>query len=116
MVDNFLKGKNTKHLLEIKKIAYNMKDALKNKDLELFADLMNQETNQRKKLHNFIVGRFTKNFIKKGFNNCASAVKVCGSGGGGSLLFFTEHRNKLKKAFGNKVIDFKFDFEGLKLS
>jgi galactokinase/mevalonate kinase-like predicted kinase len=46
--------------------------------------------------------------------NGAIAAKVCGSGGGGSILFFGD-KEKLKKKFGGKIIDFKFDFQGLRI-
>jgi len=45
--------------------------------------------------------------------NGAIAAKICGSGNGGSVLFFGD-KAKLKKKFGRRVIDFKFDFEGLR--
>ena len=91
-----------------------MKNALKKQDIYKFADLMNEETNETKKLHKYIVGKQSQDIIKKGMENDAISAKVCGSGGGGSILFFTDNKTKLKKAFKNKVIDFKFDFEGLR--
>ena len=55
-----------------------------------------------------------KDIIRKGFENGAIGAKICGSGGGGSVLFFTYDRKRLVNKFKDKVIDFKFDFEGLK--
>ena len=114
MIDDLKKGKNTKNLIRIKNIAKEMRDALKKKDLGKFAMLMNEETRERKKLHRGIVGARLQSFIDKGFKNGAIAAKVCGSGGGGSVLFFTDERLKLLKAFGSNVLNFKFDFGGLK--
>jgi len=114
MIDALEKGKNTKNLVRIKNIAKEMKDALKTGDLYKFANLMNEETVERKKLHRGIIGPHLQSFIDKGFKNGAIAAKVCGSGGGGSVLFFTDGRTKLLKAFGKNVINFKFDFGGLK--
>lgn len=114
MIDNLKKGKNTQNLLAIKKIAIKMKNALKKQDLYKFANLMNEETIERKKLSKGIVGPHLQSLINKGVRADAISAKVCGSGGGGSILFFTENKTKLKKAFKNNVIDFKFDFEGLK--
>lgn len=114
MIENLKKGKNTKNLVAIKNIAVKMKNALEKEDLSKFADLMNEETSERKKLHKNIIGKKLQNFIDRGFENDAIAVKVCGSGGGGSILFFTDERAKLIKIFGNKIISFKFDFDGLK--
>jgi D-glycero-alpha-D-manno-heptose-7-phosphate kinase len=114
MMDNLKKGKNTSNLVRIKNIAGEMRDALKKGDLYKFASLMNEETAERKKLHKGIVGPRLQSFIDKGMKNGAIAAKVCGSGGGGSVLFFTEDKKKLIKVFGKGVMDFKFDFGGLK--
>jgi len=113
MINNLKKGKNIKNLLKIKKIAYEMKSALLKKDLQKFAELMNKETKQRNLLHKIIVPTQIENIIKQGKENGAIAAKVCGSGGGGSILFFGD-KARLKKKFGKGVIDFKFDFEGLR--
>ena len=75
---------------------------------------MNQETKEREKFSKFTVPLFIRKLINAGKENGAIAAKICGSGGGGSILFFGD-KNKLKKKFGNKVIDFKFDFEGLRV-
>lgn len=112
-VENLLKGKNTKNLLRLKEIAKQMRDSLLKKDLDGFAYLMNQETEERKKLSKQTVSPQLQEIIDKGMENGAIAAKVCGSGGGGSILFFTKNRKRLVKAFGEKVIDFKFDFKGL---
>jgi len=114
MIEDLKKGKNTKNLIRIKHIAREMKNALKKEDLYKFAELMNEETREREKLHRGIVDSRLKNLIEKGVKNGAIASKVCGSGGGGSILFFTDERAKLIKTFGKKVINFKFDFGGLK--
>jgi len=114
MIDNLKKGKNTKNFVRIRDIAKEMRNALIKEDLNKFAKLMNEETMERKKLHKGIVGPRLQSFIDKGFRNGAIAAKVCGSGGGGSVLFFTDDRKKLIKAFGTNVLDFKFDFGGLR--
>lgn len=113
-IDNLLKGKNTKNLLEIKKTAYEMKNALVKGNLDKFADLMNVETEERKRLHKSIVPLRLEKFISLGKKNGAISAKVCGAGGGGSILFFADDRKKLIRKFKSKVIDFKFDFQGLK--
>jgi len=114
IMEDLRKGKNTKNLIRIRDIAKEMRNALKKEDLYKFAKLMNEETTERKKLHRGIIGSRLKSFIDKGMKNGAIASKICGSGGGGSILFFTDKKSKLTKAFGKNVINFKFDFEGLK--
>jgi len=113
-IDNLLKNKNIKNFLAVKKIAYEMKNALLKGDLNKFAGLMNSETNEREKFSKFTVPQFIRKLIKIGKNNGAVAAKICGSGGGGSILFFG-NKKKLKKKFGKKVIDFNFDFDGLRM-
>ena len=114
MMDNLRKGKNNQNLLRIKKIAIEMKNALLKEDLERFAELMNEETGERKKLHKSIVPESTQKIIAAGMESGAVAAKVCGSGGGGCILFFGD-KQKLRNKFKDKVIDFKFDFEGLRV-
>ncbi len=96
----------------LKKTALQMKKALEKEDLEWFADLMNHETDVRRSLHESIVPPKVDKIIKKAFKNGAIGAKICGSGGGGCVLFLGDRR-KLKKVFGKKVIDFKFDWDGL---
>jgi D-glycero-alpha-D-manno-heptose-7-phosphate kinase len=107
------KGKNVKNLLAIKRVAYDMKAALLKGDLDEFAELMNVETANRKMLASGIVGPRLKKLIHLGMDNGAIGAKVCGSGGGGSVLFFGDKR-RLKKKFGKSVIEFKVDFGGLR--
>jgi len=113
MIDNLKKGKNINNLMKIKNIAKEMKQALLDGDLEEFADLMNEETVERKRLHKSIIPNNVQKIINDGLSNGAIGAKVCGSGGGGSVLFFG-NKAKLRRKFGKKVIDFKFDFKGLR--
>jgi len=109
------KERNTTNIL--KKIVQNTKDmhqALIKKDLNTFADLLNQEWIYRKKLHPKITTTKIEKIIAFAKENGALAAKVCGAGGGGCILFYATNKNKLIKKFNNEVIKFKFDFEGLK--
>jgi D-glycero-alpha-D-manno-heptose-7-phosphate kinase len=114
MIDNIKKGMHVKNLIRIREIAKEMKTALLKKDLNKFSELLNEETENRIKLDKAVLPPGAKEIMKEGFSNGATAAKICGSGNGGSILFFGD-KNKLKRKFGNKVIDFKFDFEGLKI-
>jgi D-glycero-alpha-D-manno-heptose-7-phosphate kinase len=113
MMDNLSKGKNVKNLLRIKNIAKEMKNALIKKDLEKFAELMNKETEERKLLHKSILPPKIKKIMDTGMNNGAIGAKICGSGGGGTILFLGD-KKKLIKKFKRNVIGFKFDFKGLR--
>ncbi|MBU3912643.1 MAG: hypothetical protein KKB21_02690 [Nanoarchaeota archaeon] len=112
VIKDLKKGKNLSNLKRIKQIAIEMKSALEKEDLAKFAELLNEETNQREKLHPMIVPKSTKTIIQQGLKNGAVAAKVLGSGGGGSILFFGD-KARLKRYFGEKAITFKFDFSGL---
>ena len=112
MISELKKGKRVKNFLKIKQIAIEMKNALEKEDLARFSELLNEETEERSKLNPLIVPENIKRIIEKGKNNGAMSAKVCGSGGGGCILFFGD-KKRIKKTFGDKCIDFKFDFEGL---
>ena len=113
MIDNIKKGKHIQNLIRIREIAKEMKHALLKKNLIGFSNLMNEETENRKKLDKSVLPPKASQIIEQGLNNGATAAKICGSGNGGSILFFG-NKKKLKDKFGKSVIDFKFDFEGLK--
>ncbi|PIN89990.1 hypothetical protein COU57_04730 [Candidatus Pacearchaeota archaeon CG10_big_fil_rev_8_21_14_0_10_32_14] len=112
-IDNLLKGKNTNELIALREIAKSMKSALLKNNLDKFAELMNQETRFRSLVSKQTVSQPLQKIIESGKKNGAISAKVCGSGGGGSILFYTNDPVKLKKFFRKKVINFKFDFEGL---
>lgn len=111
MIKNVKKGKNIKEMKKIRDIAKEMKKTLEKGDLDKFVELMNEETKNRKKLAKDVVPKDVEKMIEKAMKNGAKAAKICGSGNGGSILFFGD-KNKIRKAFKN-TIEFKFDFEGL---
>ena len=113
MMDNIKRGRHVQNLLRIKNVAIAMKKALLRRDLVSFSSLMNEETRNRRLLAKNILPPGAEKIIKDGMNNGASGAKICGSGNGGSILFLGD-KKKLRKKFKNSVIDFKFDFEGLK--
>lgn len=116
MIENFKKNKvNVVNALKnIKEIAYEMYRVLKKEELDEFAMLMNEEWFNRKKLHKLVTNQRLESLIKLGLNNGARAAKVCGAAGGGSILFYSDNKNRLKqKLKREEVIDFNFDFEGL---
>jgi len=113
MIEDLDKRNNIQKLLKIKKIAIKMKNSLLKKDLASFASLMNQETEVRKTLHHSILTLKMKKIISIAKRNGAIAAKILGSGNNGSILFFGD-KNQLIKKFKSRAINFKFDLEGLK--
>ena len=105
-----------KILKNIKRIAFDMESALIKGNLDKFAELMNEEWKTRKKLHPLVTNKKIEELIKIAFENGAKGVKICGSGGGGCLLFYSEDKKKLQEKLKNKakIINFKFDFQGLR--
>ncbi len=114
MINNIKKGLHVQNLLRIKEIAKEMKNVLIKKDLNKFSDLMNEETYNRKKIARGVLPTNEDKIIKDGLSHGASAAKILGSGNGGSILFFG-NKKKLGSRFKSSVLDFKFDFEGLKV-
>lgn len=114
MIDEIRKGRHVTNLVKIRDIAIAMKKSLLKNDLDEFSDLMNEETKNRVQLHKSVLPPSAKRIMDDGFKNGATGAKICGSGNGGSILFIG-NKNKLRKKFGSTIIDFKFDFEGLKI-
>ncbi len=101
-------------LKNVKEIAIEMKESLEHSRMERFSRLMNEEWLNRKRLHPMVTNARLDGLIRKGMENGARAAKVCGAAGGGSILFYASNKPKLiNKLKHEKIIDFKFDFNGL---
>jgi len=116
VIDDLISGKNKKYLLNLRDIAFKLKESFENSNFNEIEMLLNQETENRRKLHKLIIPKHVDKLIKTSLKNGATAVKICGSGNGGSLLLYCrdlDSRKKLIKKFNKKIIEFKFDFKGL---
>ena len=116
IINNFIRGKRktVEAFKKIKKNTKDMRDALVGRDLDHFACLLNKEWELRKSLHKRVTTKEVEARIKFAMDNGATGAKVCGAGGGGSILFYAENKRKIMKKFKNKLIPFKFDHEGLR--
>jgi D-glycero-alpha-D-manno-heptose-7-phosphate kinase len=115
-----LKNRNKKvidSLENVKKITREMKIALSRGNFRKFADLMNLEWKNRKKMFPPHIPKQIDKVIKKGFEGGAIGAKPCGSCNGGVVLFYTKDKEKLKRDFNKlkklKYLDFKIDLKGM---
>jgi len=108
-------------LFRLRDIAEDMKNALKNEDYTRFVELLNEETENRVKLHSSVAPPEVLNLIDVARNSGANAAKILGAGGKGSLLFYAENGEKenLVKAIEGfseldcEILPFEFGQEGL---
>jgi len=112
---------SVKALYTLRECAYRMKDALREGDLESFAELMNLNWSQQKALHSSVTNPQIESLFRTAFDAGATAGKACGAGGGGCILFYCPDlasRSRVSDALaraGTRIIDFKFDYEGLRV-
>ena len=118
-------GQNEEFLDEMKKICYQMKDALLTGNLEEFVFLMDQTWQEKKKLAEGIANPEIDALYNIARISGAKAGKVTGAGGGGHMLFYCEHFKKpevaralLKRAYELnmtlQIVPFSFDNFGMK--
>lgn len=104
----------------LKSIAQKMKDALLIGDLETFGVLLSENWENQKALHPSVTNTQIDDLFDIALANGAIGGKACGAGGGGCLVFYAhedqEHnvRGELEHA-GASIIDFNFDFGGLRI-
>ncbi len=105
---------------KLKTIAEDMKMALLSGDLESFASLMNENWECQKALHPSVTNAEIEELFDIAHGSGALGGKAGGAGGGGCLIFYCEPgkehtvQKRLKEA-GANIIDFSFDFQGLKI-
>ena len=107
-----------KNLNIIKAIGYEVKKSIQSGDLVNFAKMMNEQWELKKQRSNSVSNKFIDECIQFGLSQGAIGGKLVGAGGGGFILFYTEDRQKLRKAMqsnGLEELRFNFDFEGTKV-
>ncbi|MCK9415337.1 galactokinase [Candidatus Dojkabacteria bacterium] len=105
---------------KIKNIGKQIKNTLLNDDIDNFGYLLNEHWLIKKSISNQMSSTNIDNWYNIGIQNGALGGKIMGAGGGGFFLFCVkpENRKKLKLAMENqglKYMNFKFDFEGVKV-
>ncbi len=120
--DNFIKSEEeiVKIQNENKNIAIEIKDALLKYELENLGLLLNKTWENKKKTSRIVSNSNIDNLYQIGLKNGAFGGRLLGSGGGGYILFFYSpiKRNQLTKSLkdaGGEVVDFHFEFSGVKI-
>jgi len=120
VMGQYIKGnpKTVEALHSLKKIAFDMKVALLNGDVEKFGILLGENWKNQKKLHESVTNPVVDGIFKIAMKNGAIGGKALGAGGGGCLLFYCEQNTeeKVKAALREQnlqIINFNFEFKGL---
>ena len=106
------------NLVEMTKLAYDMKDALTIGDLKEFGNILNKNWILKQKLASSITNDTVSKYYDIAINNGALGGKLLGAGGGGFLLFYCEKENqdKLRKALSDLVeLPFEMENSGTKI-
>jgi D-glycero-alpha-D-manno-heptose-7-phosphate kinase len=104
-------------LHEIKKLAFQMKDALTSGDLRQFASLLHESWLAKKQVSSKISNGHIDSVYEAAMGSGALGGKITGAGGGGFLLLYCEPQNhdRVREAlegYGLKEMSFSFDFQG----
>lgn len=102
----------------IKELGLRSKYALETGNLEDFARYMNEHWEYKKLRSNGMTNKSINRWYEIGMRNGALGGKVVGAGGGGFLLFYAHHKQKLRSAMkdeGLEELRFAFDFDGTKV-
>ena len=106
-------------LHNLRSTANEIKNALMNGRLSKFGQLLNQNWESQKALHPSVTNNQIDDIFQVAIGNGAIGGKACGAGGGGCILFYCNPNKEhlVRKALeenGVTIIDFNFDFSGLK--
>jgi D-glycero-alpha-D-manno-heptose-7-phosphate kinase len=102
----------------VKELAFQSQQALESGDLEVFARLLDVHWQNKKKRSASMSSQRINELYDCALANGALGGKLIGAGGGGFLMFYSEHKAKLRKAMreqGLIEMKFRFDFDGTKV-
>jgi D-glycero-alpha-D-manno-heptose-7-phosphate kinase len=103
---------------DINQVVNRMTEAIENEDWELFITSIRNETSIRSKLSDSIVSSKMARLIELLKNRDNEAYKICGAGGGGCVLIFSESIDEIKKELTSKdyqILDFSIDDTGFQI-
>jgi len=107
-------------LIELKNAVDEAIEALKNKDFKKLGKILDQAWENKKKSNPAVTNKMIDELYSLAMQKGALGGKVMGAGGGGHMFFFCLPGKKkdlienLKKA-NVKIVNYDFDFEGLKV-
>ncbi|MBU1101991.1 MAG: galactokinase [Bacteroidetes bacterium] len=105
---------------QIKNIGYRVKESLIEGDVCSFGELLHEHWLTKKAISNKMSSSQIDDWYDLAMRNGALGGKVMGAGGGGFMLFCVgngkrKHLRKTLEEAGLRYMDFKFDFEGVKV-
>lgn len=106
------------NLHNIKSIGLRIKDALEKGETRRFGELMHEHWQCKRTRSAGMSNPRIDQLYDLAMRNGATGGKLIGAGGGGFLMFYTEDKNKLRKAMlqaDTKEMRFRFDFSGTTL-
>jgi D-glycero-alpha-D-manno-heptose-7-phosphate kinase len=118
-VKNYEKGKEDSLVAmdNIKRLAFEMKNALLRRELHKFGELLNEEWLWKKKMAEGISNEKIDEIYSKALDAGAIGGKISGAGGGGFMFFYTEFDRKVSvinklKELGVQILPFSFVEDG----
>lgn len=106
------------NLVRMTRLAYEMREALTDGDLEAFGNILNQNWLLKKELAKGISNGVVDRYYEIAMNNGALGGKLLGAGGGGFLLFYCDerHQKRLRSALSDLVeLPFSLENSGTKI-
>ncbi|MCE7733523.1 MAG: hypothetical protein GPJ54_01510 [Candidatus Heimdallarchaeota archaeon] len=106
------------NLKEINKIVATMNSSITNNDWNLFVECINKETEIRSKLSETIISSKMTELIGILSTRNIEGYKICGAGGGGCILIFSQSKEQLKNdliSMNFEILDFTIDIEGFSI-
>ena len=119
--EDSIKGKDTsiiEAMIEVKKNAYHINEALEVGDLKRFGSLLDQAWNSKKKMSPEISNDYLDRIYEIARQNGALGGKIAGAGGGGYFMFYCEEEKQddLRNAMEAEklgFLDFNFSEKGV---
>lgn len=107
-----------RNLHYVKELGIRSRQALESGQAALFGEMLHEHWEHKKRRSEGMSNPQIDEWYELGRRNGAIGGKLVGAGGGGFLLFYAEHHQRLRAAMamaGLEEVRFRFDFEGTKV-